>query len=64
MASNPAPDQSVRDFDRECTIVKTNSDRTIFSNAFEVEEEIAGVRFQEFQTAVGLLLDIWRKLPV
>jgi hypothetical protein len=37
MCSNPEPNQSFGDFDRKCTIVKTNSHRAVFANFFEVQ---------------------------
>jgi hypothetical protein len=57
VTSNPEPHQSIPDFDRKGTIVQTNSNRTIFSDVFEVKGWMAGVCLQEFKAAVGLFLN-------
>jgi len=45
VAPNPEPNKSISGFDRERTKVKADSNRMIFSNAFEVEGRMARVCF-------------------
>jgi hypothetical protein len=64
MTANPEPHQSILDFDRKGTIVQTNSNRTIFSDVFEVKGWMSGGCLQEFKAAVGLFLNGCWKLFV
>ena len=55
MTANPEPNQTVSSLDGKRSIVKTNSDGTIFPDVLKVKGRMLGICLQDFKAAVGLM---------
>jgi len=64
MRPNPKPDEAIRSFDGERTVVQTNSRRPEASDLLEMNGGVLRILFRELEAFVGECLNLGGKLAI
>jgi hypothetical protein len=64
VASDPEPEQSIRDFHHEGTIVETHSNCPILADLLEVQRRVGQIGLEEGIARISQLLDLLGQLAI
>jgi len=64
MATDPEPEDAIRDVDRQCAIVRTNARGMEAANAFEMERWVLRIGLEELELFVGKEADLLWQLVI